>query len=170
MAEKEKNREDQGAKHQHSLNKIGPHDRLDSANRRVNRSDDCDENDAPHIGVQINRQRREEITPDDHHDRAAEIKANPDPEHAGEEEDPARHVLGLGPEADGQELIDALHPIVVVRFDESGGDDKPPQDRADDQLAVEIAPRLEIPQRGSKKSRCACLCRNDGRQDRPPWN
>ena len=97
VPKQQENREDHGAEHQHDLDQVRPHDRFDSAHRRINRGDDGDENDAPDVGIQTHRQRREKITPDDHHDRAAEVEADADSQHAGEEENPARHVLGLVP-------------------------------------------------------------------------
>src|SRR6202030_3054642 len=100
-------------------------------------------NDAPDVGVQIHGERRKEIAPDDDHDRAAEIKPDADSQDAGEKENPARHVLGPGAEANGEKFVNALNPILVESVDEGAGDDDPRQDRADDELAVEVAPRLE---------------------------
>src|SRR6202011_5835494 len=81
----------------------------------------------------------EEITPNHHHDRSAEIKPNADPEHASEEENTARHVLGFCAEPYRQKFVDALHAVVVVRFDEGERDDDPRENRADRQLAVKVA-------------------------------
>src|SRR6202030_1708533 len=127
-------------------------------------------NDAPDVGVQIHGERRKEIAPDDDHNRAAEIKPDADSEDAGEKENPARHVLGLGAEADGEKFVNALNPIVVEGFDEGAGDHDTRQDRTDNELAVVVAPGFKAFSSSSQKSRCARFRRNDRAQQAPPRN
>src|SRR5437763_15923644 len=73
-SQQQKNREDHRAKHQRRLDHVGPNNCFDSADRRVNRSDDGDENNSPNIGVKINWQRWKEEATNHQHDCAAEIQ------------------------------------------------------------------------------------------------
>src|SRR5262245_9725487 len=161
-------RENDRTKHEHGLDEIGPNDGLDSTDGGVNRGDHGNEYDAPDVDVEIDREIRKEITPNNHHDRSAKVKTHTDTEHPGEEENPARHVFRFRAETDGEELVNALHAVIVVGLDESVGDDDPRQDRADNELPVEIAARLKSFGRRPQKSSCACFRCDDGSKHGPP--
>ena len=101
-------------------------------------------------------------------DHPAEVEADTDPQHAGEEEDGARHVLGPWAEADHEELIDALHPIAVVGSNEREGDHHARDDGADGQLTVEKGMGLESLRGSPKEGRRTRLRSDDRCEDRPP--
>src|SRR5439155_26789752 len=152
------------------MNEIGPDYGLDAADRRVNRRDDGHEDNAPNVGIEIDRQAWKQITPDHYHDSAAKIQTNADSQHARKQEDAACHVLGFCSEAHGEKLVDALHPIVVVRLDEGESYKNARQDRPNDELAVKVSPRFETFGRRSKKSGGAGFGCNDGSENCPPGN
>src|SRR6266536_4529536 len=152
------------------MNEIGPDYGLDAADRRVNRRDDGHEDNAPNVGIEIDRQAWKQITPDHHHDSAAKIQTNADSQHARKQEDAACHVLGFCSEAHGEELVDALDPIVVVRLDEGESYKHASQDCPNDELAVKVSPCFETLGWRSKKRGGAGFGRNYGSENCPPGN
>src|SRR6266536_2311574 len=152
------------------MNEIGPDYGLDAADRGINRRDDGHEYNSPNVGIEIDRQAWKQITPDHHHDGATKIQTNSDAEHARKQEDAACHVLGFCSEAHGEELVDALHPIVVVRLDEGESDQHARQDCADNELTVKVTSGFETLGWSSEESCGARFRGNDRGQDRPPGN
>ena len=168
ISQQQKNREDDRAEHEHGLDDISPNDCLDAADGGVDRRDHGHENNSPDVSVQIHRQRGKEITPDHDHDGAAEIESHADAKDAREQENSARHVFRFRAEAHGQEFIDALNAVIVVRLDESERDDHACENCSDRELAVKIPASLESFRRSSEKSGCARLRGDDRRQHGPP--
>ena len=170
VSHEQENGEDDRAEHQHGLDDIGPNDRFDSADGGVDRRDDGDKKNPPDVSVEIHRQRREEITPDHDHDGPAEIKPNADAEHAREKKNTAGRVFRLGAEANGQKLINALHPVIVVRLDEREGDDDTREHCADGKLPIKIAACLKTFRRRPEESGGARFGGDNGREHGPPRN
>ena len=157
-----------GTDHEARLDQVGPDDRLDPPHDRVEGGDECHKQDAPEVGGERHRGARKEPAPDLHEDHPAEVEPHADAEDAGEKEDPAGRVFGSRAEAHGQELVDALHAVLVVGADEGEGDHDAGDHGADRQLPVEEGARL-VPFGGSsQEGRRACLRRHDRGQDGPP--
>ena len=152
------------------MNDIGPDNGFDSAGGGVDRRDDGDEKNSPNVSVEIYRQRRKEVTPDHDHNGAAEIKPDADAEHAREKKNAAGHILCFGAEADSEKLINALHSVIVVRFNERERDDDAREHRADGELSVKVAARFESFRRRPEKCGGARLGGDDGSEHGPPWN
>ena len=165
-------REPERAEEHRDLQHIRPDHRLDSADRRVGRRENGDENQraagGPELFPGAERPLRIELVPNHDHQQRRHPQPGAAGQRAGHQENHTRHAAGARAETDFQKLINAHHVVFVKRRDEHRAHHQPRQQIADHQLRIRVIPQPESLARRAEKRPRADLGRENGRQHRPP--
>ena len=165
------NRKSQRAEHDGGLDHVRPDDRLDAAQRGVERGGCRQKRECadvnPDLLQRFERHAGDHLIAEHQHDRR-HVEARAAGQRPRDQKHGGRPVFRAFAKAHQQELVNRDDAVVVIRFDEHEGDDHPRQDRADGKLCVGVVAQ-GVPLVGrAEKGRGADLRREDRRQNRPP--